>query len=49
MYSKNSFSNRRSSGWAERRRYFRHLIAQARMRVWKETEIEKAALVADKD
>jgi hypothetical protein len=48
MYAKNSFSKRRTSGWAERRRYFRHLIAQARVKASRDPETEKAPLVIDK-
>ncbi|HEY7816873.1 MAG TPA: hypothetical protein VIG29_01540 [Vicinamibacteria bacterium] len=30
MYSGNTFSRRRPEGWAERRRYFRKLLANPR-------------------
>jgi len=30
MYANNTLARRRPSGWAERRRYFRRLIEQAR-------------------
>jgi hypothetical protein len=30
MYSGNTFSRRRPEGWAERRRYFRKLVANSR-------------------
>jgi hypothetical protein len=43
MYLKNNVSKRRPSGWADRRRYFRHLIARARTRVLRETGIAKMA------
>lgn len=49
MYPKNNVSKRRPSGWADRRRYFRHLIAMARARVLRETGIPKMAPVGVKD
>jgi hypothetical protein len=49
MYVKNSFGKRRTSGWAERRRYFRHLIAQARAKASRESVTEKVVLAVDQD
>ena len=48
MYAKNTIARRRPSGWVERRRYFRHLIEQARTKVLKE-ENQKVAPVGEKD
>jgi hypothetical protein len=33
MYGSNGFARRRPEGWAERRRYFKRLLAQARPRL----------------
>jgi hypothetical protein len=46
MYSSNSFSRRRSEGWAERRRYFRKLLAKLRPEV--EEKAKDKAPVASK-
>jgi hypothetical protein len=48
MYAKNTIAKRRSSGWADRRRYYRHLFEQVRPKALKEEETEKAAPVSEK-
>ena len=48
MYAKNFIARRRPSGWAERRRYFQHLIAQTRVAL-KNEALRKTASVIDKD
>jgi hypothetical protein len=48
MYARNFIAKRRPSGWAERRRYFQHLIAQTRVAL-KNEALRKAASVIDKD
>lgn len=49
MYAKNTIARRRSSGWADRRRYYRHLFEQARPKALKDEEAQKAAPVSEKD
>lgn len=49
MYAKNTIARRRSSGWADRRRYYRRLFEQVRLKALKEEETQKAAPVGEKD
>ena len=49
MYAKNTIARRRSSGWADRRRYYRHLFELARPRPLKNEEAQKAAPISEKD
>jgi hypothetical protein len=49
MYAKNTLARRRSSGWADRRRYYRHLFERARPKAIKRQEAQKAAPVSEKD
>jgi len=49
MYAKNTIARRRSSGWADRRRYYRRLFEQARPKALKDEEALKAAAVGEKD
>ncbi|MGH9323558.1 MAG: hypothetical protein ACRD21_18355 [Vicinamibacteria bacterium] len=42
MYAGNHIARRRPEGWAERRRYFRRLLAKARPEIAEKTE-EKSA------
>lgn len=49
MYAKNTIGKRRSSGWADRRRYYRRLFEQARPKALKDEETPKAAPVDEKD
>jgi hypothetical protein len=49
MYTKNNIARRRSSGWADRRRYYRHLFEQARPKALKNEEAPKAAPIGEKD
>jgi hypothetical protein len=49
MYARNTIAKRRTPGWADRRRYFRHLFEQARPKALKDEEAPKADTVSEKD
>src|SRR3989304_1263599 len=49
MYAKNTIAKRRTSGWADRRRYYRRLFALARPEALKDEGAQKAAPVSEKD
>jgi hypothetical protein len=49
MYGKNTIARRRSSGWADRRRYYRRLFEQARPKALKDEEAPKAAPASERD
>jgi hypothetical protein len=49
MYAKNAIARRRSSGWSDRRRYYRHLFEQARTKALEAEAAKKAAPAGAKD
>ena len=49
MYAKNTIAKRRSSGWVDRRRYYRHLFELARPKPLEDDEAQKAAPISEKD
>ena len=49
MYARNTIAKRRTPGWADRRRYYRHLFELARPKALKDEEARKAEPVSEKD